>query len=151
MQPILKDIFFNIYVKTTHVTHNKKSRRNKNNIPPREYLWTLSKGHIRELTAEEIKDREPEFGPGPQEIFSYQDIGDGVTVDFVSNLLKQKNCFYFDYVPNEGDCLAIQVKNSRLNLFLGYVNNEWVTVSFQDFYFSDRQLIDRGIVDLLYI
>lgn len=44
-------------------------------------------------------------------IMPSSDIGEGLTVEFVLEKLNSSNCFDFDYLPQERDCLKIRLKD----------------------------------------
>lgn len=104
------------------VIHNKNSRRYKKS-PQNEdntYRWYLCefKGTFESLM-------EGMFEPPSN------DIGKGLTSEWVLLNLNDRNCFDFEYIPREGDSLVIR-KPQTYGAFLSFIfkNGEWK----EDFY-----------------
>ena len=100
----------------------KKTKRNKKKTQPEkiEYIWTLYK-YIGPNKGKEMG----------RYVFPVSDIGNGLTSDFVLAQINSKNCFDFEYNPNEGDNLLIsdlQYKGGRLEFI--YRDGKWL----KDFY-----------------
>jgi len=117
------------------VVHNKKSRRNKKKKKqPIEYIWTLYKylGLSKQM----------ELG---RYVFPSNDVGSGFTSDFVLNELNNRNCFDFEYSPNEGDNLIISNAESFDRIEFIFRNKKWVKDHYSPFTDEYRKF-DNGKV-----
>lgn len=83
---------------------------------PLQYIWTLFKF-----------DGEKEITEIGRYIMPSNDLGNGLSADWIALNLNCKNCFDFDYTPKEGDNLKIQ-QNIILSPYLPFIykNNQWV-------------------------
>jgi len=104
------------------VIHNKNSRRHKKTPLSEDnlYQWSLA---AFVGTFESMME-------GMFEIPS-KDIGKGLTAEWVLLNLNDRNCFDFEYIPQEGDALVIR-KPQTYVFFLSFVykNGVWT----EDFY-----------------
>ncbi len=118
------------------VLPSRKSGR-KSNVPDTkiEYIWTLYK-HL---------GANPEIEMGRYE-FPKSDIGQGLTADFVVSQLNSRNCFDFEYSPNEGDNLLIndsRYANGRLEFL--FRDEQWI-VDFYDPFSELTEMVFEGKV-----
>jgi hypothetical protein len=102
------------------VIHNKNSRRYKKNPnnEPQIYRWYLS----------EFIDTFDSMMEGIYQ-FPSDDIGKGLTAEWVLLHLNDGNCFDFDYTPKEGDNLVInQSTKTYTHIHLSFIfqNGIWV-------------------------
>lgn len=115
------------------VVHNKKSRRNKNTYQePIEYIWTLYKY----LGASERVER-------GRYMFPVNDIGNGLSADFVIEELNDRNCFDFEYQPNEGDNLIISKSKSPSRIEFIFKEGKWIKDHYSPFDHECEE-IDNG-------
>lgn len=98
------------------IVHNKKSKRNRNKKKNQqiEYTWTLFKFLGM--------SKEREMG---RYLFPVSNIGNGLTSDFVLNELNNRNCFDFEYIPNQGDNLIIGKADSFNRIEFIFRNGKW--------------------------
>ncbi len=115
------------------VVHNKKSRIHKNNQSI-EYHWTLFK----------FLDMAEEREMGKY-LFPINDIGHGLTADFVLNELNSGNCFDFEYQPSEGDNLSINKTDSATRIEFIYKNGKWEEDHYSPFDYK-KEKFDNGKV-----
>ena len=113
------------------IVHNRKSRRNKDK-KTLEYAWTLS----RYLG----KSEDDEMG---RYVMPIEDIGNGLTTDFVVNELNIRNCFDFEYTPNEGDNLEITRFESNDRIEFIFKNGKWIDDHYSPF-FHETEKFDNG-------
>ena len=115
--------------------HNKKSRRirNKQHLPI-EYVWTLYKFiGFRE---------EREIG---RYLFPVSDIENGLTANFILKELNNRNCFDFEYTPNEGDNLIINQVNSHVRIEFIFRSGKWVEEYYSPFE-HEYGKVENGII-----
>lgn len=124
------------------VVHNKNSRRHKKN-PTNEaqvYRWYLSEFiEIYESIMEGIYE------------LPTDDIGNGLTAEWVLLHLNEGNCFDFDYTPKEGDNLVITKPTKTyqyVHLSFIFQNGSWLEKHYVPFYTS-LELKQKGIVQEL--
>ncbi len=119
------------------IIHNKKTKRrkkkrDKQEKKPIEYVWRLYK--YLGLS------KEKELG---RYRFPSDDVGNGLTSNYVLQELNNRNCFDFDYTPNEGDNLLISTTESYNRIEFIFRKGKWV----EDHYspFDDEYLeFDNG-------
>lgn len=110
------------------VIHNKNSRRNKKN-PSNElqvYRWYLS---------EFVETYEETMMEGIYQ-FPSDDIGKGLTAEWVLLHLNEGNCFDFEYTPKEGDNLVITqppIGYDYHHLSFIFQNGVWVEKHYDPF------------------
>ncbi len=113
------------------IVHNKNSRRYKKeqaNVPTL-YRWYLSafNGYISE---------EIEGAPMMEGIYEFpaENIGKGLTEEWVLLNLNDRNCFDFDYTPQEGDNLVINAdQKSWIYLSFIFRNQRWEIGHYEPF------------------
>jgi len=115
------------------IHHNTKSRRNKNKKnQPMEYTWTLFKflgmSKVREVG---------------KYLFPSSDVGNGLTSNFVLNELNKRNCFDFEYKPNQGDNLMISREDSFNRIEFIYRDGKWEEDHYSPFD-HEFEKIDHG-------
>lgn len=103
------------------IVHNRKSRRNKVD-ESKEYTWILNK-YLG-------KSDETEIG---RYSMPDNDLRHGLTSLFVLNELNNKNCFDFDYFPNEGDNLKLINTHSQNRIEFIYRNGNWTEDHYSPF------------------
>lgn len=113
------------------VVHNKKSRRNKGNSSV-EYALTLNRFIGRS-----------EKGERGRYVMPINDIGYGLTADFVVNQLNIRNCFDFDYIPNEGDNLIITRNEPNDRIEFIFKNGKWIDDHYSPFN-HETETFDNG-------
>ncbi len=119
------------------ITHNKKSRKNKQKRKETlEYIWTLYKYLGR--------SKEKELG---KYMFPLDDVGYGLSSDFVLKELNRRNCFDFEYTPNEGDNLIISNSDRDIagNIEFIFREGQWVTDHYSPFE-HDYEKFNNGIL-----
>ena len=117
------------------ILHNKNSRRNKVKIES-EFIWTLYKFEgTNDITLDGFIN------------FPVDYINDSLTSDVIILDLNSRNCFDFEYVPNEGDNLIIKNRNSNKYLSFIYKNELW-TSNFYNGLVDKISKINFGIIEL---
>jgi hypothetical protein len=111
--------------------NNPKRKKKKEAIA---YTWTLYK--YLGLSKEVILGRYT---------FPSNDIGNGLTVNFVLQELNIRNCFDFEYNPNEGDNLIISNAESLTRIEFIFREEQWVEDHYSPFS-DDYEEFDRGKV-----
>lgn len=103
---------------TGNITHNKKSRRNKDTSGsfPKEFTWTLDR-YVTTLETDFIGSMRM-----PQD-----NLGNGLSEEWVLLHLNLENCFDFDYIPHEGDRLMIRDKDDSYQ-YMSFIfkGNSWI-------------------------
>ncbi len=107
------------------IVHNKKSRRNKDAAGslPKEYVWRLD----RYITT-------VDNGMIGSMIMPRENLGDGLTEEWVLMHLNLENCFDFDYLPEEGDILTINLSGDGYS-YMSFIfkQEKWVADIYIDF------------------
>ena len=119
------------------VVHNKNSRRHKRKNggkKAREYIWELHH-YVGEIEISEMG-----FYNMP-----YEDIGKGLTAEFVLKELNRNNCFDFEYRPKEGDNLSIRIKDSIYSMDFIFRNNEWILEHYSPFYVETQRFLNGTV------
>lgn len=116
------------------IVHNKNSRRFKN--LPKEFTWTLRK-YVGDSDC--MMDGMITF---PLDMISEDLTTEKMLVD-----LNNRNCFDFDYKPNEGDNLQIFTPEKYSRQFLSFIyrNDEWIA-DFYDGFRYETEKINHGKV-----
>ncbi|MBF7091290.1 hypothetical protein IUY40_07040 [Flavobacterium sp. ALJ2] len=109
------------------IVHNKKSRKFKK--LRNEFTWTLKKY---------VGDSD--FTMDGMIIFPLDALSEDLTNKKMLVALNSKNCFDFDYIPNEGDNLRIDTPHTNQK-FLSFIyrKGEWVP----DFYDGFRDKTEK--------
>ncbi|WP_343632740.1 hypothetical protein [Fluviicola sp.] len=96
--------------------HNKNSRRNRGNnaTEQRSYRWTLNK--ITGLSEQTMDGLLME----PDQAFNRE-----LTDETILTELNDRNCFDFEYEPNEGDSLTLSEKHSGRFMSFLFENGKW--------------------------
>ncbi len=115
------------------IVHNKKSRLNKDKKNKQiEYTWTLYKFLGM--------SKEKELG---RYMFPVNDVGNGLTSDFVLKELNSRNCFDFEYIPNQGDNLIISKADSYNRIEFIFRDGKWEEDHYSPFD-HEYEKIDNG-------
>lgn len=75
--------------------------------------------------------------------FPGNNVGNGLTSDFVLNELNNKNCFDFEYKPNEGDNLIINKADFSSRIEFIFREGKWIEDHYSPFD-HDYEKIDNG-------
>ncbi|PIF34277.1 hypothetical protein CLU81_4915 [Flavobacterium sp. 9] len=116
------------------IVHNKNSRRFKKNR--NEFAWTLRKyvGDSKCTMDGRI-------------IFPLDVLSEALTTEKMLEDLNNRNCFDFDYQPNEGDNLQIFTPHRYGREFLSFIyrNEQWIADYYDDLK-DETEKINYGIV-----
>lgn len=116
----------------------KKSKRwQVKNPSPIIYMWSLSQfvENVERMMEGQISE--------PSE-----KLGEDLTNDFVLGEINSRNCFDFEYFPQEGDCLSICRSNKTWHFF-SYIfrEGEW-KVGMYNFFYQQTKQIDSGKMEI---
>lgn len=116
------------------IVHNKKSRRFKEFR--NSFTWALEK-YVGDSTC--MMDG--------MIIFPIEALSDALTTEKMLVDLNNRNCFDFDYQPNEGDYLQIFTPHRYEQEFLSFIyrNQEWIADYYNGFR-DETEKINYGIV-----
>lgn len=117
----------------TSVTHHNKSKRARQ-TDRIEYVWTLNRF--------QGSSTDQEIG---KYLFPINDLGSGLTTEFVLSEMNKKNCFDFDYTPMEGDNLVLNIKGSSSRMEFIFKNGQWDSDHYSPFD-DEIEETHRGIV-----
>lgn len=112
------------------IVHHKKSKRWRQKNPLAfAYVWTLSRfseyfDSMMEGLMMEASDK----------------LGEELTKEFVLEELNSRNCFDFEYIPHEGDCLSIHANNHWDFLSFIYREGVWVADQYDCFYVRTEKM-----------
>ncbi|RKR05684.1 hypothetical protein C8C83_5035 [Flavobacterium sp. 90] len=117
------------------IVHHKNSRKSKNK-KRNEFTWTLEK------CLGPSKYTMDGMGYMPDKVLSEDLTNERMLID-----LNSKNCFDFDYQPNEGDNLEIFTPENLNKRHLSFVfrNGEWIAEWYLPFKY-EMEKINYGIV-----
>jgi hypothetical protein len=112
------------------IIHHKNSRKNKNKRR-NDFTWTLEK------CLGFSKSTMDGMGYMPEKTLSEDLTNERMLVD-----LNSKNCFDFDYQPNEGDNLQIFTPENSIRRHLSFVfrNEEWIAYSYLPFKYEFEKI-----------
>ncbi|MCL9806559.1 hypothetical protein NAT51_13570 [Flavobacterium amniphilum] len=117
------------------IVHNKKSRRFKHNRE--KYTWTLDKyiGYAK-------------YPMDGMLIYPDHDLAENLTTETVLEELNSKNCFDFDYNPNEGDNLRIYNPEKYIRKYLSFIyrNGKWMADSYNGL-IEETEKFNYGNID----
>lgn len=103
------------------IVHNKKSRSRQNRD---KFTWTLNK-YVGD--SENMMDG----------MLIYPDsvLSENLTTERMLSELNDRNCFDFDYEPNEGDNLLIYNPEKYIKKYLSFIyrNGKWIADSYNKF------------------
>lgn len=117
------------------IVHHKNSRKAKNKAR-NEFTWTLHRNlGLSNTTMDGM-------GYMPDETLS-----ENLTNEIMLHDLNNRNCFDFDYQPNEGDILRIYTPLKTMGKHLSFIfeNGEWIADSYLPFMY-DFEKINYGKV-----
>jgi hypothetical protein len=115
------------------VVHHKKSKRwQEKNATFGAYLWTLSRfvDYFESMMEGQISE--------PSE-----KLGQDLTSEFVLSELNSRNCFDFEYLPIEGDCLSIRMDTGWNFFSFIFREGTWIAEQYSSFYVRTERL-DAG-------
>jgi hypothetical protein len=113
--------------------HNKKSRKKKRrNNEQVDFHW-----HTYKLLG--MKEVE-EFG---KYTFPVSDLGEGLNSNFLKNELNNRDCFSFNYRPEQGDNLIISRGATAVRIEFVFNNGKWEEDHYSPFMFELTEL-DHG-------
>ena len=108
--------------------------------PPNEYTWHLTK-YLGQRTYQDGERRIIGKIQMPKKQLSKK-----ISLDVVLKELNSRNCFDFDYTPQEMDCLNISGNGGYFRV--RFVDNQWESGSYPVFS-SDIETIDTGKIKFL--
>lgn len=114
------------------IVHHKKSRRHKNKVLPDKLTWTL----YRYLGAYDSGMDGMLMEP------SYR-ITAELTFEYILAELNARNCFDFEYSPNEGDNLIVRGPHGFMSFI--YATNSW-TYEMYNCFQERTEFIKKGHV-----
>jgi hypothetical protein len=118
-------------------TQNKKSHSDKN-VDKETYRWTLSRfiGTFEAIL-------EGMFEPPSH------DLGAGLTEEWVLLNLNDRNCFDFDYTPQEGDLLSFSKGRPWNYMSFVFRQGSWIFDKYDEFSTKLEKVADGEILPLL--